>query len=58
MVWVESEIDKREVPDNQDKALKLLTPVNHLSMPEEVDFLNFLELGWIEPGERRAKWAR
>jgi DNA polymerase/3'-5' exonuclease PolX len=58
VVWVESEIGKREVPDNQDKALKLLTPVNHLSMPEEVDFLNFLELGWIEPGERRAKWAR
>lgn len=29
---------------------------NHLSMPEEVDFLNFLELGRIEPRERVARW--
>jgi hypothetical protein len=25
-----------------------------LAMPEEIDFLNFLELGWIEPQERHA----
>ena len=29
-----------------------------IGFDEEMDFLNFLELGWIEPGERRAKWAR
>jgi DNA polymerase/3'-5' exonuclease PolX len=27
-------------------------PVNILPMPEEIDFLNFLELGWIDPWER------
>ncbi len=27
-------------------------------MPEEIDFLNFLGLGWIEPGERQAQWRR
>jgi DNA polymerase/3'-5' exonuclease PolX len=25
-------------------------------MPEEIDFLNFLGLGWLEPGERAARW--
>lgn len=27
-------------------------------MPEEMDFLNYLGLGWIEPAERVAKWRR
>ena len=58
VVWVEREIDKRDVPDDQDKALKLLTPTNHLSMPEEIDFLKLCGLDWLEPGERRARWAR
>jgi DNA polymerase/3'-5' exonuclease PolX len=29
-----------------------------ISMPEEIDFLNFLELGWIEPRDRVARWNR
>ncbi len=29
-----------------------------IPMPEEIDFLNFLGLGWIEPGQREAKWKR
>jgi len=56
VVWVESEIKKHEVPENPDKAIALLTDTNHLCMPEEIDFLNFLELGWIEPKDRVAKW--
>ena len=28
-----------------------------ISMPEEIEFLNFLGLGWIEPEERRARWG-
>jgi DNA polymerase/3'-5' exonuclease PolX len=58
VVWIESEIVKRDVPDDQGKALKLLTDTNHLSMPEEVDFLKFLQLGWIEPKDRVARWKR
>ena len=26
-------------------------------MPEEMDFLNFLGLGWVEPADREAKWG-
>lgn len=58
VVWIKNEIDKSEVPENQDKAIPLLTPTNHLSMPEEIDFLNLLELGWIEPKDRVAKWTK
>ena len=29
-----------------------------IGMPEETDFLRYLELGWIEPGKRAAKWRR
>ena len=58
VVWLESEISKQDVPDDQNKALKLLTDANHLSMPEEIDFLKFLDLGWLEPKERVAKWNR
>lgn len=25
-------------------------------MPEELDFLNFLGLGWVEPSQRQARW--
>ncbi len=25
--------------------------------PEEIDFLNFCDLGWVEPSERSANWA-
>jgi len=33
-------------------------PSTKLSMPEEMDFFEFLGLGWIEPGEREARWTR
>jgi len=29
-----------------------------IPMPEEQDFLDFLELGWIEPAERKARWGQ
>ena len=58
VVWIKSEIGKYDVPENQDKAIALLTETNHLSMPEEIDFLKFLELGWIEPKDRVARWTK
>lgn len=58
VVWIESEISKVDVGENPDKATTLLTDANHLSMPEEIDFLKFLGVGWIEPMERVARWAR
>jgi len=58
VVWVASEIKKSDVPDDPKKALRLLTDTNHLSMPEEIVFLKFLDLGWIEPKDRVAKWTR
>lgn len=33
-------------------------PITKIPMPEEIDFLRFLGLGWIEPGEREARWRR
>ncbi|RJP53605.1 MAG: hypothetical protein C4583_04265 [Anaerolineaceae bacterium] len=41
-----------------DREEKNPDPSTKLSMPEEIDFLNFLGLGWIEPGEREARWTR
>lgn len=58
VVWKADEIQKWEIPDDQDKAISMLTPTNHLSMPEEIDFLQFLGLGWIEPKEREARWSK
>jgi len=29
-----------------------------IPMPEEIDFLNYLGLGWIEPSEREPEWRR
>ncbi len=59
VVWVASEIKRHEVPEHDpNKAIPLLTETNHLSMPEEIDFLKFLGLGWIEPKDRVAKWDR
>lgn len=29
-----------------------------LQMPDELDFLNFLEIGWVEPKNRHARWRR
>ena len=58
VVWIESEIGRHEVPENQNEAIALLTEMNHLSMSEEIDFLKFLGLGWIEPKDREARWTR
>lgn len=58
VVWIKSEIGKYDIPDDQDKAIDLLTPTNHLTMPEEINFLNLLGLGWIEPKDRVAKWTK
>lgn len=33
-------------------------PSTKLAMPEEIDFLRFCGLDWIEPGEREARWKR
>jgi DNA polymerase/3'-5' exonuclease PolX len=30
----------------------------HLPMPEEIDLLNFLELGWVEPKDRQPGWKK
>lgn len=56
VVWIESEIGRFDVPEKQEEAAELLTVSNHLSMPMEMDFLNFLGLGWVEPKERVARW--
>jgi DNA polymerase/3'-5' exonuclease PolX len=56
VVWIEKEIGRFDVPEEQEDAAKLLTHENHLSMPKEMDFLNFLGLGWVEPKERVARW--
>jgi len=57
VLWVKSDgFDKYQVPDVPKESIGLLTSGNHLSMPEEIDFLKFLELGWIEPKERVARW--
>lgn len=45
-VWLGAHEDK-----NPDLTTKLF-------MPEEIDFLHFLGLDWIEPGEREARWTR
>lgn len=58
VVWIESQIKRQDVPREADDAIALLTDTNHLSMPEELDFLNFCGLGWIEPKDRVAKWDR
>lgn len=28
-----------------------------LAMPEEIDFLKFLGLGWVKPEDRKPKWT-
>jgi DNA polymerase/3'-5' exonuclease PolX len=30
----------------------------HVPMPEEIDFLNFLGLGWIDPKDRQPGWMK
>lgn len=57
VVWMNSDgFDKYDVPEDPNKAMALLTPENHLPMDEEVDFLKLLDLGWVEPREREARW--
>ncbi len=38
-------------------AVRLKSSGVIIPMPEELDFLEFLDLGWIEPKDRRAKWT-
>jgi hypothetical protein len=58
VVWGERFIEKSLVPDDPNKAASCLIDWNHLEMPEEIDFLNFLDLGWIEPSNRIARWRK
>jgi hypothetical protein len=58
VVWIKGEIDKHDIPGSQNQTIELLSPANHLPMPEEIDFLNLLELGWIEPKDRVARWTK
>ena len=46
--------------NGEDKVEKisLLPKQNDYIMPEEIDFLNFIGLGWIEPKDRVAQWKR
>lgn len=46
-VWRDDQLDAKGKPIRGEK------PVN---MPREVDFLDFLGLGWIEPPSRHARW--
>lgn len=57
-VWVESQVKRHEVPDDPRKAAGLLAEGNHLALPEEADVLRLVGLGWVEPGERVAKWSK
>jgi hypothetical protein len=56
VVWIEKEIARVDVPKDQNKAALLLTDQNHLRMAEEIDFLNFLALGLVDPHLRSAAW--
>lgn len=58
VVWDASQVRKSEMPEDPDKALKLLAEGNHVPMAEEAEFLGFCGLGWIEPRERAARWKR
>jgi hypothetical protein len=58
VVWDGSEFKKFEVPEDPNKAIALLTDLNHVPMLEEQDFLDFCGLGWIEPKDRVARWNR
>ncbi len=55
VVWIESQISEEGVPRDPAKAVTVMTDSNYLPMPEEMDFLNFLGLGWLEPGNRFVK---
>jgi hypothetical protein len=46
-VWREDQIDAKDEP------IKGESPI---SMPDEMDFFNFLEVKWIQPANRRAMW--
>ncbi len=48
-VWHEEQLDSKDEP------IKGETP---LYMPDEMDFFNFLEVKWIEPSLRVARWKR
>lgn len=48
-VWLEDQLDSKDEPIKGE---------NPISMPDEMDFFNFLELKWIEPALRVARWKR
>lgn len=48
-VWRVEQLDAKDNP---------LPGERPLSMPTEQDFFDFLELPWIEPADRHAKWGR
>lgn len=48
-VWLEGQLDAKDEP------IKGEMPI---SMPNEMDFFNFLELKWVEPVNRRAMWKK
>lgn len=56
VVWDAEKVRKSDMPDDPNKALKLLTEDNHLRMAEEADFFRFCGLDYLEPWERVAKW--
>jgi hypothetical protein len=48
-VWSADQLDARFEPHKGESPME---------MPEELDFLKFLGLGWIEPAARHAGWHR
>ena len=48
-VWCEEQLDAKDEPKKGEAPL---------SMPDELDFFKFLDLPWIEPRDRVAKWKR
>lgn len=58
VVWRGDRISKRDIPGEANKAIEMMDEYIYVPMPEEIDFLNFLKLGWIDPKDRVARWPR
>jgi len=54
VVWAEG----TDVPNKAGDVVKMMTPDNHIEMPEEADWFAFCGLGLIEPGKRTAGWSQ
>jgi len=48
-IWSADQLDSRGEPLRYEDPLE---------MPTELDFLKFLNVGWIEPRDRHARWGR